>query len=71
MTVFTVKIKSAITPYVWYYDKIGETYKGTKHHTDSLFWFPGDVIATPNGYIHQMDAEILDQEESVNPIQNN
>jgi hypothetical protein len=71
MPVYTVKIKSSITPFVWYHDKVGETFKGVKHHTDSLFWFPGDVINTPNGYIHELDAEIISEEESVNPIQNN
>jgi hypothetical protein len=69
--VYTVKIKSAITELVWYYDKIGETYKGVKHYTDSLFWFPGRVFKTPNGYIHELDAEILKQEQSIDPINNN
>jgi hypothetical protein len=71
MTVYTVKIKSAITEYVWYFDKIGQTFKGVKHHTDSMFWFPGDVYNTPHGYIHDQDADVLGQEDSVKPIQNN
>ena len=64
MTIYKVKIKSAITPWLWYTEKIGEIYEGEKHHTDSLFWFPGDVISTPYGYIHELDAEILSQRES-------
>lgn len=71
MKVYTVKIKSAITDFVWYFDRVGETFKGVKHHTDSMFWFPGDVIKTPDGYIHELDAEILKEEDSVDPIQNN
>lgn len=72
MTIYKVKIKSAITDMVWYYDKIGQTFEGTQHHTDSIFWFPGDVYNTPNGYIHNMDAEVIDQYESpVEPTRNN
>lgn len=71
MTVYTIKIKSAITPWLWYSEKVGEVHKGVKHHTDSLFWFPGDVYNTSHGYIHEQDAEIIGKEESVNPIHNN
>ena len=72
MTGYKIKIKSAITPWVWYAEKIGEVYHGEKHHTDSLFWFPGDVYKTPNGYIHDLDAEVLEQYETTTPtIQNN
>ncbi len=72
ITIYKVKIKSAITPYVWYFDKVGETYEGIKHNTDSLFWFPGDVFNTPYGYIHEQDAEILEQRQSLAfPVQSN
>ena len=72
MTIYKVKIKSAITEWLWYSEKIGETYEGEKHHTDSLFWFPGDVFSTPYGYIHEQDAEILSERESPIPtLQNN
>ena len=72
MIVYTIKIKSAITPFLWYSEKVGETYRGIKHHTDSLFWFPGEVYTTPHGYIHEQDAEIVSQQESsIEPIQNN
>ncbi len=71
-TVFKIKIKSAITPFVWYTEKIGEVYEGEKHYTESLFWFPGNVFKTPYGYIHALDAEVLDYRESlVEPIQSN
>lgn len=71
VTVFTIKIKSAITEFVWYHDKIGQIFRGIKHHTDSLFWFPGDVFLTPRGYIHAQDAEIISEQKNVDPLQNN
>lgn len=69
---YSIKIKSSITPWVWYYDKIGQMFRGTKHQTDSLFWFPGKVFDTAHGYIHENDAEIIEEIESaIPPIQNN
>lgn len=72
MTIFKIRIKSVITPWVWYFDKIGQTFEGPAHYTDSLFWFPGDVYKTPNGYVHAQDAEIIGQYESpIPPVRNN
>lgn len=72
MKLYKVKIKSAITEWVCYFDKIGETYTGELHHTDSMFWFPGTVYKTPNGYIYEQDADVIEEYESpVSPVQNN
>jgi hypothetical protein len=72
MQIHKVKIKSAITPWVWYYDKVGQVFEGVDHFTESLFWFPGKVYKTPMGYIHDLDAIVLETYESpVEPLQNN
>lgn len=65
MKQYHIIIKSIFSNIVWYWNKEGETFTAYQEQTNNLFWGPGLVYKTDEGYIHRDDVEIISEEELI------